>query len=68
MTENDIAVVVVDAALKIHKTLGPGLLESVYQATLAFELRKRGLIVVEQRAFPLCYEGIKSTLVFELIF
>lgn len=59
MTENDIAVVVVDAALKIHKTLGPGLLESVYQATLAFELRKRGLIVVEQRAFPLCYEGIK---------
>jgi GxxExxY protein len=43
MTENDIAAVVVDAALKIHKTLGPGLLESVYQATLSFELQKKRL-------------------------
>jgi GxxExxY protein len=48
MTENHIATIVVDAALKIHKLLGPGLLESVYQATLSFELQKRGLSVVEQ--------------------
>ena len=45
MTENEIASVVVDAALKIHRALGPGLLESVYEATLAFELERRGLTV-----------------------
>lgn len=66
MTENDIASVVVDAALKIHKTLGPGLLESVYQATLSFELRKRGLVVVEQLAFPVCYEGVDLNIGFRV--
>ncbi len=64
MTENQIAAVIVDAALKIHKTLGPGLLESVYQATLVFELRKRGLKVVSQLPFPVCYEGVKLDLGF----
>ena len=58
MTENYIAGVVVDAALKIHKMLGPGLLESVYQATLSFELQKRGMSVVQQLALPVHYEGI----------
>ena len=66
MTENDIASVVVDAALKIHKTLGPGLLESVYQATLSFELQKRGLRVVEQLALPVRYEGVKLDLGFRV--
>jgi len=66
MTENDIATVVVDAALKIHRTLGPGLLESVYQKTLSFELRKRNLIVVEQLAFPVCYEGINLNIGFRV--
>ena len=59
MMENHIAAVVVDAALKIHKILGPGLLESVYQATLSFELQKRGLSVAQQVALPVHYEGIK---------
>jgi len=59
MTENQIATIAVDAALKIHKVLGPGLLESVYQATLSFELQKRGLRVVQQLPFPVCYEGVK---------
>jgi GxxExxY protein len=62
MIENHIAAVVVDAALKIHKILGPGLLESVYQATLSFELQKRGLSVIEQLALPVHYEGIKLEL------
>jgi GxxExxY protein len=66
MTENHIAAVVVDAALKIHKTLGPGLLETVYQATLSFELRKRGLVVVEQLAFPVCYEGVDLNIGFRV--
>ena len=59
MTENQIAAVIVDAALKIHRRLGPGLLESVYQATLSFELLKRGLSVDQQLAVPIYYEGIK---------
>jgi GxxExxY protein len=66
MTENDIAAVVVDAALKIHKTLGPGLLESVYQATLSFELRKRGLTVAQQLPLPVYYEGVKLNLGFRV--
>ena len=66
MTENHIATVVVDAALKIHKILGPGLLESVYQATLSFELQKRGLSVVEQVGFPVLYEGVKLNLGFRV--
>ena len=43
MTENEIATQVVDAAYHVHKRLGPGLLESVYEIVLAYELRKRGL-------------------------
>lgn len=62
MTENQIAAVVVDAALKIHKILGPGLLESVYQATLTYELQKRGLRVTEQAALPVYYETVKLEL------
>lgn len=59
MTENQIASAIVDAALKIHRTFGPGLLESVYQSTLSFELLKRGLSVDQQFAVPIYYEGIK---------
>ncbi|WP_231866950.1 GxxExxY protein, partial [Anabaena sp. 4-3] len=49
MTENEIAKVVVDAAYKVHTTLGPGLLESVYEAVLAYELERRGLWVARQQ-------------------
>jgi GxxExxY protein len=52
MTENEIAAVVVDASLRIHRTLGPGLSESVYQAALNYELKKRGLVVVQQLGLP----------------
>lgn len=66
MSENELAAVIVDAALKIHRTLGPGLLESVYQATLGHELSRRGLRVVQQRGLPVCYEGIKLNLGFRI--
>ena len=66
MTENEIAKIIVDAALRIHKTLGPGLLESVYEAVLNYELRKRGLGVAQQVAFPLLYEGVKLDLGFRV--
>lgn len=66
MNENEIAAVIVDAALKIHKTLGPGLLESVYEAVLSFELKRRGLQVVQQRALPVYYEGLKLAIGFRV--
>ena len=58
MDENPISKEIVDAAYKIHTTLGPGLLESVYEVTLAYELKQRGLKVVRQLPVPLIYEGI----------
>ena len=59
MTENEIAKQIVDAAFKIHTTLGPGLLESVYEAVLTAELTKRGLAVVREQAIPVDYEGVR---------
>jgi len=58
LTENEIARVVVDAALKVHRALGPGLLESVYEVVLAHELRSRGLRVQRQVSVPIRYEDI----------
>jgi GxxExxY protein len=54
-----IATQIVDAAVKVHKTFGPGLLESAYQACLAYELRKRGLIVECEVIQPIEYDGLK---------
>ncbi|HKV36417.1 MAG TPA: GxxExxY protein [Pyrinomonadaceae bacterium] len=62
MSENELAAVIVDAALKIHRTLGPGLLESVYQATLSFELNRRGIRLRQEVGLPVHYEGIKLDL------
>ena len=59
MTENEISEIVVDCALKVHKVLGPGLLESAYEECLFFELKKAGLFVEKQKALPLVYEEIK---------
>ena len=58
MHENEIAETVVDAAVKIHKALGPGVLELVYQVILAQELRNRGLSVVREVPVPIRWEGI----------
>ncbi|MGA7969979.1 MAG: GxxExxY protein [Terriglobales bacterium] len=54
---NQVSGAIVDAALKVHSLLGPGLLESAYQACLAHELRKRGFQVAAQLGLPLVYEG-----------
>jgi len=64
MIENEIAKIIVDAALKIHRSLGPGLLESVYEATLAHELRARGLSVTQQLGAPVNYDGVRLGLGF----
>ena len=64
MTENEIAKVIVDLSLKIHKLLGPGLLESVYEEVLAYELKKLGLIIVRQIGIPVMYDSIKMDIGF----
>lgn len=48
-----------DAAFKVHKALGPGLLESAYEHCVVFELRKLGLHVLQQQPLPLVYEEVK---------
>jgi len=64
MTENELATVVVNLCFKIHKTLGPGLLESVYEEVLCFELKKTGLNYNRQKKIVVNYEGIKMNLGF----
>ena len=59
MTENEIAKEVVDAAYKVHTTLGPGLLESAYHAALFHELRRRDLDVVREAPVAIIYDGIR---------
>lgn len=58
MTANAIAREIVDAAYKVHTKLGPGLLESVYEAVLAYELTRRGLRVARQQPIPVVYEDV----------
>lgn len=69
MEINDITGQIVDAAIRVHSDLGPGLLESVYEACLAHELRKRKLIVENQVTVPVVYEGttIDTGLRFDLL-
>ncbi len=50
---------IIGAAIQVHRTLGPGLLESAYSACLAYELGKRGLAVEPQKPVPLVYERVK---------
>ena len=59
MNENEIGKIIVDAAVAVHRELGPGLLESVYEVILAYELKKRGLSVNRQVSIPIEYHGIK---------
>ena len=71
MTENRIGEWILDAAFRIHRNLGPGLLESVYEAVLAYELEKSDLRVERQVAIPIVYgnmrfeEGFRADLVVE---
>ena len=59
MHENEISKIIINAAIEIHKTLGPGLLESVYESTLEYKLKKLGLNVKKQIALPVVFEEIK---------
>ena len=59
MDVNEVSGIVVDAAMKVHTALGPGLLESAYEACLLHELRKRGRKVLSQVVLPVVYDGVK---------
>ena len=59
ITEDEISKIVFEAALKVHKTLGPGLLESAYEECLYYELKKYDLVVEKQKPLPLIYEEVK---------
>jgi GxxExxY protein len=58
MTENEIGRHVIDVAVQVHRNVGPGLLETVYEVILAYELRRRGLTVERQIAMPVTYAGL----------
>ncbi len=64
MTENSITGIIVDCCVKMHKMMGPGLFESVYEEVLAYELRKKGLKVERQVGIPVIYDELKMDLGF----
>ena len=66
MGENEIGDRILGCALTVHKALGPGLLESTYEACLAHELRKTGLSVKRQVNLPLIYDGIEIEAAYRL--
>ncbi len=59
MTENELSKIAVDCIFKVHKGLGPGLLESAYEECLYYELSKTRLIAERQKPLPLVYESVK---------
>ena len=59
MNEEEVIKIVLDEAFHIHKTIGPGILENVYQTCLSYRLRQRGLIVELEKPIPVIFEEIK---------
>ena len=59
MSENDVATAVVESAMAVHTTLGAGLLESAYEACLAYELLQRNLTVARQVSMPIRYKDVQ---------
>jgi len=64
MTENELSKIIVDCCFKIHTKLGPGLLESVYEEILTYELNKSGLRIKRQQGLPVVYDELKMDLGF----
>jgi GxxExxY protein len=60
MTENELSYLIIGAAMDIHKSVGPGLLESAYETALAFELEEQGLLVQRQLSMPFIYKEIRQ--------
>lgn len=64
MTENEISLIIVNTAYHVHYTLGPGLLESVYEEIMYYELCKQGLIVERQQSIPIIWDELKMEIGF----
>ena len=64
--ENELSKVILDAAFRVHSALGPGLLESAYEACLAYELRNEGLEVFTQVPLPLVYREVRLDIGYRL--
>lgn len=59
MSENELSKIILNKSFEIHKGLGPGLLESVYEDILSYELRQLGLMVSRQQSLPVLWKGVK---------
>jgi GxxExxY protein len=66
MNENEISYKIIGAAMDLHKTLGPGLLESAYETALTFDLKELGLNVLSQVPMPLIYKDVKQDIGYRL--
>lgn len=66
MTENDISYKIIGAAIDLHKSVGPGLLESAYENALMYDLRQLGFKVKQQIALPFIYKGVKQDVSYRL--
>jgi GxxExxY protein len=66
MSENELSKVIVNTAFTVHKELGPGLLENIYEHCLAAELRSAGLEFEQQQALPVIYKGQRLDLGYRL--
>jgi len=64
MTENELSKIIVNTAYQIHKTLGPGLLESVYEEIMYYELCKQGLTIERQKGIPVIWNDLKMEIGF----
>jgi GxxExxY protein len=66
MTENKISQLIIRSAIEVHRTLGPGLLESTYEACLIYELEQKGLTVYRQVPLPVIYKNIELEIGYRL--
>jgi len=64
MTENELSKIIVNTAFNIHQTLGPGLLESVYEEIMYYELTEQGLMVDRQKGIPVYWKNLKMDIGF----
>jgi GxxExxY protein len=64
MTENELTAAIIGSAIEVHRRLGPGLLETVYRRCLAYELRKKGFDVIEEKPIPLDYDDLHDPCAF----
>lgn len=68
MEVNDLTKTIIGAAIEVHRTLGPGLLESTYEACLFYELEQMGLFVERQVELPVNYKNIRMEIGYKLIY